>query len=155
MTVERVEREKFKYSGFLLVVQVQKTKLPEALEDRRLPEQLRRALKEWYEWLTTWYNMSVETIVEPGVVKIIISCDIEEELRRCEEACIKGAENKEEAWYGCHEGCTEDIVRDLYTDVGVTTNRLDEVLAERGIRGKVEYGWDNYTYWARYEIELD
>ena len=154
MTVERVEREKFKYVGFLLVVQVQKTKLPEALEDRRLPEHLKQALKEWYEWHTTWYNMPVEIDIEPGAVRIVVFYDIEEEVERCTNACVKGAENKEEVWNGCYEECME-IIADLYRDFGVTTNMLDKALKRHGIKSKVEYGWDNYTYWARYEIELD
>jgi len=136
----------------------------EALEDRRLPEQLRRALKEWWEWYDVRYAMPIEISVESGVVRVTIFYDIEEELRRCEEACVKEAEKelnieweeaKEKIWHGCHEGCTEDIVRDLYTDVGIVTNMLDKVLKKYGIKSKVEYGWDNYTYWARYEIELD
>jgi len=156
LTVERVEREKFKYFGFLPVVQVQKLQPLKALEDERLPERLRQPLREWYEWHTTWYNMPVEIDIEPGVVRVVVFYDIEEELHRCEEACIKGAENKEEAWHGCYEECAESITHDLYRDIGVITSMLDKMLAKYGVRrGRVEYGWDNYTYWARYEIELD
>ena len=167
LTVERVEREKFKYSGFPSVVQTQKLKPPEVLENEQLPKHLRQALKEWYEWFTTWYSMSVETIVEPGVVKIIISCDIEEELCRCEEACVKEAEKelkgedieweeaKEKIWHDCHETCIEDIALSVYININRAIDMLNKILTKYGIKGKMERGWENYEYWARCEVELD
>jgi len=145
--------------------------MPEALKDERLPKHLKRPLEEWWEWYDMRYAMPVEVDIEPGAVKITIFYDAEEELRRCEEACVKEAEKElkaedkaedieweeaeKEVWRGCHETCVEDIVLSVYININRAIDMLDRMLTRYGIKGKMERGWENYKYWARCEVELD
>jgi DNA-binding transcriptional ArsR family regulator len=145
-------------------------KVPEVLKDSRLPEKLRQALEEFWEWYDVRYAVPVEVDIEPGAVRIVVSHDIEPELRECEDICVKeyGEEVKrelkaegvseeeaeEKVWQGCHEACVEDIVRDLYLSFGEITRKLDKILEKYGVKAESEGGWDRYEYWVRYEIRL-
>jgi len=136
-------------------------RMPEALKDERMPEYLKRPLEEWWEWYDIRYAMPVEIDIEPGVIKITIFYDTEEELKKCEEACVKEAEKElksedvewEEVWHGCHEGCVEDIAYNVYIDINRAASMLDKVLKKYGIKARSEGGWEGLEYWIRYSIE--
>jgi len=145
-------------------------KMPEALEDGRIPGRIRAALREWWEWYDLRYAMPVEIDVEPNVIRIIISYNAEQEIEECTRACVErhGEELKEELKaegateeeieekirHGCFDDCKDDIVSDVNTSFNEVFYELDKVLRRYGIRYEDMWGWDGYEKWVSIKIEL-
>ena len=139
-----------------------KLNIEQAIEFRLLRDDIKVALKEFYEWYNWRYVMPVEVVLGADYVEIYTEYDITQELESCENACIEQAKNDlpveefddDDVAQGCHESCMEDIAMDTNADFREIKYNLLEILDKYGLKYDWELSWDYNVKYLRVRIKL-
>jgi len=127
-----------------------KLNIEHAIEFKLLRDDIRAALKEFYEWYNWRYVMPVWVILGTDYVEIYTEYDITQELELCEETCIEQAKNdlaaeeftEDDIASGCHDSCMEDIAMDTNEDFREIKYKLLEILDRYKFRYEWDLSWD-------------
>jgi len=139
-----------------------KLNIEQAIEFRLLRDDIKVALKEFYEWYNWRYVMPVEVVLGADYVEIYTEYDITQELESCENACIEQAKNDlpveefddDDVAQGCYESCIEDIAMDINADFNEIRYELLRILDKYKFRYEWEVSWDYNVKYLRVRIKL-
>jgi hypothetical protein len=139
-----------------------KLNIEQAIEFKLLRDDIKLALKEFYEWYNWRYVMPVWVILGTDYVEIYTEYDITQELESCENACIELAKNdlateeftEDDIASGCHDSCMEDIAMDTNADFNEIRRKLLRILDKYGLKYEWEMSWDYNVKYLCVRIKL-
>jgi len=139
-----------------------KLNIEKAIEFKLLREDIRSALKEFYEWYNWRYILPVEITLGVDYMEIYTEYDITQELESCEKACIEQAKKdlpaeeftEDDIAQGCYDSCMEDIAMDTNADFSEISHKLWEVLDKYGFKYDWEMSWDYNVKYLRVLIKF-
>ena len=139
-----------------------KLNIEQAIEFKLLRDDIKVALKEFYEWYNWRYVMPVEVVLGADYVEIYTEYDITQELESCENACIEQAKKdlpaeeftEDDIAQGCYESCMEDIAMDTNADFREIKYKLLEILDRYKFRYEWDLSWDYNVKYLRVLIKF-
>jgi hypothetical protein len=139
-----------------------KLNIENAIEFKLLRDDIKAALKEFYEWYNWKYVMPVEITLGVDYMEIYTEYDITQELELCEKACIEQAKKdlpaeeftEDDIAQGCYESCMEDIAMDTNADFREIKYKLLEILDRYKFRYEWDLSWDYNVKYLRVLIKF-
>jgi len=131
--------------------------MPTALEFTLIPDKVREALKEWWEWYEPRYAMPITVTFDCGYIGLIVEYDITEEVDACIDACVKQAEKDGldvgDIGPSCADTCLGEVAGDTNTVFNEVWRKLWPILDKHGLKYDWEMSWDYNVKYLRVHIK--
>jgi hypothetical protein len=136
--------------------------IEKAIEFKLLREDIRQALKEFWEWYKWHYAMPVNIELGMDYMTILIEYDITEEVDECVKACIEKSKkefanediSEEDIRIGCYDMCDEEVSDDINAVFNEVWTKLWPILNKYGMKYDWEMSWDQNTKYLRVDIKF-